>query len=320
MIDNLISRQVEEYITYKRSLGYKIEVEAQELRRFAAYTVSTGHDGSLSIAIALRWATLKETYSRYYMARRIETVRTFAKYITVFDSKAQISPKGMFGKCHGRTTPYIYSKNEIYILMESALKLHSPDGLRSKTISTAIGLLWTTGMRPNELCKLMDTDIDLDKGLIFIRETKFSKNRVLPIHKTTVSKLKSYVHLRNKIRNDFLDSHFFLMTKARQLYLKNFEYAFQVIRKKLLTNMKSWNRRPPRLYDIRHSFASITLLSWLKKGINVDNKILYLSVFLGHVKVADTYWYLTGTQELLQFVTQNFEKKFYEVEGDLDEK
>jgi integrase len=203
--------------------------------------------------------------------------------------------------------------------MESALKLNSPDGLRCITISTAIGLLWTTGMRPNELCKLTDSDIDLDKGLVSIRETKFAKNRVLPIHKSTIFKLKSYLLLRNKLRIDFLDSHFFLMTNSRQLHLRNFEYAFQLIRKSLLPSLKLWKRRPPRLYDIRHSFASTTLLNWLKNGIDVNNKILYLSTYLGHVKVADTYWYLTGTQELLHFVTENFEKYFYDVGGDFDE-
>lgn len=86
----------------------------------------------------------------------------------------------------------------------------------------------------------------------------------------------------------------------------------QVIRKQLLADNKEWNRRPPRLYDIRHTFACNTLLGWLKNGINIDRKILYLSTYLGHVKVEDTYWYLTGTPELLQIVSGNFEKYFYE--------
>ena len=101
------------------------------------------------------------------------------------------------------------------------------------------------------------------------------------------------------------------MTGSCKLALRNLEYALQVIRDNLLMDKKEWNRRPPRLYDIRHSFACNTLLGWLKSGVNVDNKILYLSTYLGHVKVADTYWYLTGTPELMQFVTGSFEKFFY---------
>jgi integrase len=310
---------VEEYISYKKGLGYQIKIESEELRRFAVYTRTIGYNGSLTKDIAFQWATLKPEYSRWYMARRLETVRTFAKYICVFDPMAQIPPKGMFGKCHGRTTPYIFTEEEICILMKVASKLYSPDGLRCRTIPTAIALLWSTGMRPSELCQLMNEDVDLNNGRITIRETKFSKSRILPLHETTVSKLRLYAEDRDKLRKDFSDRHFLIMTGSHKLALRNLEYALQVIRDNLLTDTKEWNRRPPRLYDIRHSFACNTLLGWLKSGINVDNKILYLSTYLGHVKVADTYWYLTGTPELMQFAAGSFEKFFYGDRGVIHE-
>ena len=88
MISNVISNQVEEYISFKKGLGFQIKIESDELRRFAAYTLVIGHEGSLTTDIVLQWATLKPEYSKWYMARRLETVRTFAKYICVFDPKA----------------------------------------------------------------------------------------------------------------------------------------------------------------------------------------------------------------------------------------
>jgi integrase len=311
MSSNLISRQVEDYITYKKALGYKIKIESEELRRFATHTVAVGHHGSLTVDIAIQWATLKSDYSRWYMARRMETIRTFAKYICIFDPVAQMPPKGMFGKCHGRTTPYIYTEEEICILMKVSTELYSPDGCRRRTIPTAIGLLWSTGMRPSEVCELMDDDVDLSNGRITIRETKFSKSRIIPIHISTVERLKSYVHDRDKLRKNFSEQHFLIVTGSKKLTLRNFEYALQITRDHILKDKKEWNRRPPRLYDIRHSFACHTLLNWLKNGINVDSKILYLSTYLGHVKVEDTYWYLTGTPELMELVAGNFEKYFY---------
>lgn len=311
MNSNLISKQVEEYIAYKRGLGYQIKVESEELKRFAAYTVAIGHGGSLTTDIAFEWVTLKPAYTRWYMARRMEIIRTFAKYICVFDSMAQMPPKGMFGKCHGRTTPYIFTEEEICLLMKASSELFSPDGLRRITIPIAIGLLWSTGIRPNEACQLLDDDVDLINGLITIRETKFSKSRILPLHGTTVSQLISYVKDRDKLRRDYLDRHFLITTNSRKLLLRNFEYAMQLIRNNLLIDTKEWHRRPPRLYDARHSFTCNTLLGWLKDGINVNSKILYLSTYLGHVKVADTYWYLSGTPELMQFATKSFEKFFY---------
>ncbi len=115
---------------------------------------------------------------------------------------------------------------------------------------------------------------------------------------------------------DFLEQHFLIVTGSRKLVLRNLEYALQVTRSNLLIGRNQWNRRPPRLYDIRHSFSCKTLLGWLKEGINVDNKIIYLSTYLGHVKVADTYWYLTGTPELMEFASGSFEKFFYGKEGE----
>jgi hypothetical protein len=87
---NCITRQIEEYIVYKRSLGYVIKIESQELKRFAKYTRDIGHDGSLTAELAIRWASLDNNFTRKYMARRLETLHTFAVYISAFDAQAQI--------------------------------------------------------------------------------------------------------------------------------------------------------------------------------------------------------------------------------------
>ena len=310
MKENLISRQIEEYIAYKKGLGYQIKIESQELRRFAKYTIDIGYKGSLTIDVAFRWATLDPGYSRWYMARRMETVKTFSAYACVFDSQAQMIPKGMFGKCHGRTVPYIYSEQEIRILMKAAENLYSPDKLRGRVIPVGIGLLWSTGMRPNEACDLMNDDVDLKRGSITIRETKFRKSRILPIHETTVAQLKSYVQFRDETRKDFSEPYFLITTGGQRLALQNFQYAMKRLRYSLLQENQSWTRRPPRLYDFRHSFACRTILGWLKEGVDVDSKMIYLSTYLGHVKIADTYWYLTGIPEIMEVVSENFEKLF----------
>lgn len=319
MNTNLISNQVEEYISYKKGLGFKIKIESDELRRFASYTRSLNYKGSLTIDIALKWVSSKPEYSRYYMTRRLEVIRTFGKYISIFDPNAQVPSKGLFGKCHGKVTPYIFTESEINILMQKALELLSPDGLRAIAISAAIGLIWVTGMRPGEVCNLLDEDVDLNNGYINIKETKFSKNRTLPIHLSTTLKLKEYKETRDKLRKDYFNQHFFITTWGNSLALRNFEYAWQVVRQNLLVGAELWDRRPPRLYDIRHSFACNTILRWLREDVNINNKILYLSTYLGHAKIADTYWYLTGTPEIMGVLTNNFEEYFYGNGGTLNE-
>jgi integrase len=310
MRKNRIMKQVEQYIAYKKSLGFQIKIESQQLRKFAEYTIERGYSTSLTTDMAFEWAGLKSTYSRWYRARRLELIRNFANFIHIFDINTQIPPKNVFGKCHGRTKPYIFTKEETILLMKTASKLYSPDGLRGISIATIIGLLWSTGMRPQEACSLLNSDLDIENAVITIRETKFSKNRLVPLQASVVKALEAYKKKRDKCRKNDGDNHFFLSTNGRKLKLRNLEYAMQVIRLQLPSYSGKWDRRPPRLYDMRHSFACYTLLQWLNTGVDINNKMIYLSTYLGHIKTADTYWYLSGTPELMAQSSKIFEDKF----------
>lgn len=309
--EHRLTRQIEEYIAFKQGLGFQISTEAGELRRFARFAENQGHQGALTIDLALNWASEKPHYSRWYKARRLETVRTFAKYALAVDAETQMPPAGVFGKCHGRTVPYIYSIDEVSLLMKQAGKLFSPDGLRARAVTTAIGLLWSTGIRVSELCSLHKDDVDYEKMELHIRNTKFGKERYVPIQISVVEALKKYEVYRDSLYPNSTDPHFFLSTGGKVLSLRNLEYSFTKIRSYLLPEGKlKWERRPPRLYDFRHSFACNTIIRWFKEGANVNHRIFLLSIYLGHVKPSDTYWYLTGTPELLAMATEQFEKYF----------
>jgi site-specific recombinase XerD len=308
---NQITKQVEKYIRYKQRIGFKIEIESAQLRRFARFTVDTGYRGPLTVAIALEWINQKAESSQYCKARKLETIRVFSKFISAFDVRAQIPQKGLFGKCHGRSAPYIFSRNEMVLLMNRALKLYSPDGLRRLAIYSALGTLWSTGMRPNEICMLLDSDVDMDKGTILIRETKFAKSRIIPIHHSVSMALSEYQSKRDALRTEFSDNHFLITTRGKPLKLRDLEYAMQVARESIQGSPdRAGRNKGPRLYDIRHSFACHTLLGWLKSGVNVNNLMVFLSTYLGHRKIADTYWYLSATPELMDFSATAFEKMF----------
>jgi site-specific recombinase XerD len=209
---DLITKQVEKYIRFKQSMGYQIKIESAELRRFAKFARENNHQGSLTIDLALNWASENPHYTRWYRARRLETVHVFAKYAFAIDDNTQIPQTGTFGKCHGRVVPYIYSNDEVILLMDQAKKLLSPDGLRAKAITIAIGLMWATGMRVCELCRLLRNDIDFGKMEIHIRDTKFHKERYIPIHKTVIEALKKYAKYRDNLYPNSNISYFFLTT------------------------------------------------------------------------------------------------------------
>lgn len=306
--EHLLTRQIEEYIGYKQGLGFKILVEAEELRRFAKFTRGVGHTGPLTTDVLMKWLTQNPAHTRWYKARRLETVINFAKYVVVFDPRTEMPPKGVFGRCHGRTTPRIVTEDEIKLIMEHAKRLVSPDGLRGLTTATAFGLLWSTGLRPSELCRLLMTDVDLREGLVHVRETKFCKERIVPLHESTRDALQEYAYARDALHPNDGKLHFFLSTRGAPLGLRQLEYAMQIVRPYLGEGSLPGRRCTPRLYDLRHSFACITIQRWMVAGEDINHKLLQLSTYLGHVKPSDTYWYLTGTPELFTLAGDRFEE------------
>jgi site-specific recombinase XerD len=255
-----ITDQVEAYIAFKRGLGFQLSVEAEELRRFATFARVRDHAGPVTVDLALNWVTERPHFSQWYRARRLEMVRRFAIYAQVQDPVAEIPPRGLFGSCHGRTVPYVFTLHEVQQLMAAADTLASPDGLRAQAVRTAIGLLWATGQRPSDLVQLRRTDLDRKRGTLRVAQTKFNKERILPLDATVWAALDTYEAMRDRRCPAPQTDHVFLSTGGDPLSLRDLEYAFTVVRAVLLPpGETTWSRRPPRLYDLRHSFACHTL-------------------------------------------------------------
>jgi len=309
--EHLITRQIEEYIAYKQSLGFKISVEAGELRSFATFTRKIDYNGSLTSELAMQWAALSSDYSRFYKARRLETIHAFAKYISAFDPQAQIPQLGAFGKCHGRVSPYIYTDEEISLLIAEARTLFSPDGIRAYTVSLAIGLLRATGLRVSELTLLKNEDVHLDEEYLFINSSKFKRSRIVPLHPTVAEELTKYrKFIAEKLGSRSESDYFFISSYGHKFSTRAFEYAFRLIRQVLHTTAKRKNARKIRLYDLRHTFACDTVRRWLESGVDVNQKLYLLSTYMGHIKPEDTYWYLSATPELLAVSCARYEAVF----------
>jgi integrase len=202
--------------------------------------------------------------------------------------------------------PYIYTQEEIDRLMAAARNLSSPQNLRCHTYCHLIGLLATTGMRSGEAVRLANSDVNLAEGLITIRESKFGKSRVVPLHSTTVKALAAY-----KVRRDaFLKrtEAFTFFISERRGPISNVHVSFREIRRAAeLERMRNGIR--PRMHDLRHTFAVRTLLSWYRDGADIERNLPILSTFLGHSNVANTYWYLSSTPELLGAACERLEKR-----------
>jgi integrase len=299
-----IVEQVQEYLEFKRSCGYQFEVPGKELMLFARYAVLVGHKGPLTTELVVRWAKLPQDADPRYWATRYDIVRRFAEYRFLFDPAAEIPPKGLLGPSKRRLSPYIYSDGEIAAFLQAASQLAPTDGLHSQTYVTLFGLLVSTGLRISEALNLSRQDADLKTGVLTIRETKFRKSRLVPVHPSTLQALRHYSEIRDSYHPGARSTLFFLSAKGTPLNYRGVLYVFLKLRRGLIRQKVN---RKPRVHDFRHTFTVRRLLKWYEEGINLDQKILALSTYLGHAQVTDTYWYLSAVPELLAIVSDRFE-------------
>ena len=297
---------VEEYLAYRRRLGYQLRAEGQMLLEFARYADRSGHRGPLTSELATRWARLPAKAAPLYQARRLEVVRCFARHRAIFDSRTEIPPERLLGSAHCRTAPYIYSEAELSTLLAAARQLPSHTGLRPRTYVTMIGLLSCSGLRISEVLKLSRDDIDWEHGTLTIRESKFHKSRLVPLHPSVIRALREYAQMRDRCHPIPQTDVCFVSDWGTPLPYTTFRHTFRRLCKHLPAPLRP-GRRVPRIHDLRHTFACRRLLRWYADGADLDHEIDALSTYLGHAKVSDTYWYITGIPELLDLAASRFE-------------
>ncbi len=299
--------RVESYLAHRRHAGFALEIEGQQLLRFAHFAEQADHQGPLTLALAVRWATASRRHSPLTAARRIEVLRGFARYCQQFEPGTEIPPIRLFGPGHRRLTPHIYTDAEIRALLAATANLFPPGGLRGACCRAIFGLIAATGLRLSEATRLKRADVDLQGGLLLIRRAKFGKSRWVPLHATATHALQRYAQARDRDPKSAHTDTFFVGDYCRPARVPNVEYAFALLRRAL-----RWEPRgghpAPRIQDLRHTFICRTLQRWYQAGIDIDRNILALSTYVGHAKVTDTYWYLTATPELMAIAARRFER------------
>ena len=300
---------VEEYLTIRRALGFKLQDEGGLLHDFARFIEKQGIS-FITVNLAMRWAMQPKDVQPAWWAKRLSMVRSFTKYQNAKDQRTEIPPQQLLPYRYRRTSPYIYSDLEIHKIIDAAKQLLSKKGLRPHTYSTLFGLLAVTGMRLKEAINLTRRDVDLTNGIITIVETKFRKSRLLPIHASTQRALGQYENLRNCLFFNPIDPNFFISDLGTRLNASTVRYTFVQISCRIgLRKPSKSHGYGPRLHDFRHAFAVRTLLNWYRSDINVEQQMPKLATYLGHTHVNDTYWYLTGIPELLQLAVRRLENK-----------
>lgn len=304
---NSMAEAVTQYLEDRRQLGYEMTAPATELMRFARYADARHHLGPLTQELIFGWARehVLRT-SAVTAARRLEIVRPFAAYYRQFEPATEIPPPGTLGRGHRRLVPHIYTDQELVQLLQATERLTPYTGLRPLTYRTLFGLIAAAGLRLSEAVNLTVSDIDLDAGTVTIRETKFRKSRCLPVHSSVIQALGRYRESRDRSHASDATAPFFVSQSGLALPKRTVENVFRRMQPRL-----GWAARGdyavPRIHDMRHTFAVRRLLRWREEGQSIDQAMFWLCTYLGHAKISDTYWYLTGIPELMDTIGARFE-------------
>ncbi|MCK4488287.1 MAG: tyrosine-type recombinase/integrase, partial [Desulfobacterales bacterium] len=252
--------------------------------------------------LALRWATQPKDCQPVWQAVRLGMVRRFANYRSAMDPRTEIPAQELLPSRYHRRPPCIYNDDEITSLIKAAQKLRSPIGLRVSTYSTLFGLLAVTGMRISEPIGLNREDVNLTEGILTIRQTKFGKSRLVPIHPSTQEALRQYAILRDQTRPQPKTPGFFVSERGTRLTQCSVRRTFVQLSRQIGLRGPH-DSHGPRLHDLRHRFAIRTLVAWYRAGIDIERHMPELSTYLGHRHVTDTYWYISAVPELLRLAT-----------------
>jgi integrase/recombinase XerD len=298
-----LEQHLDDYLAVRRGLGFKLTHEQRMLTRFVAFLDDTGAP-TITIDLALDWATLPTGVGHAYLAQRMRAVRGFARYLHGIDPQTEVPPLELLPARKHRPTPHIYTRAEIAALMAAARTLRP--ALRAATMETLIGLLACTGLRDGEAFALDRADIDRANGLLRVLDSKFGKSREVLIHDSTVAALDAYLQRRDQLRPGGDRVCVFVSSWGARLSHQSVHSSFDQVRLASGVTGSSPDRRP-RLHDLRHTYSVNTLLGWYRAGEDVAAKLPLLSTYLGHVDPAATYWYLSAVPELLALAAGRLE-------------
>jgi integrase len=306
---NTLREAVHDYLNMRRNLGFKLHYAGKQLLAFVTFMEQRG---ALYITpqLALAWAQQSSTLQPAKCTRRLCVVRAFARYRSATDQRTQIPPEGLLPYRPKRAQPYLYSDEEINNLLISALSLPACGGLRPWTYHCLFGLLAVTGMRLGEARNLDLQDVDIETGVLTIRDTKFGKCRLIPIHVSTRQVLADYLVRRNQRWADRpVSSYLFVSNWGNKLDSGEIHRTFYTLSHQIGLRGQT-DSHGPRLHDLRHRFSVMTLLRWYRAGEDVERRLPFLSAYLGHVHVSDTFWYLSAWPELMREAMSRLERSW----------
>lgn len=303
---------VRTYLAMRRDLGFHLRETGRVLLQFVAF-MEQQRATTITTRLALAWAQQPQTVQPAEWARRLSMVRIFARYRHAFDSRTEIPPDGLLPYRPQRARPYRYSDAEIQALLHAARHMpcrYARAKLRPRVYYGLFGLLSVSGLRLGEARNLTLQDVDLQAAVLTIRGAKFGKTRLVPLHASTCQVLAEYRRRRHRHwAQRPVSAYLFVSSWGRRLGNGDIHRTFYALSRQIGLRGRA-DCQGPRIHDLRHRFAGKTLWRWYRTGEDPERRLPILSAYLGHVHVADTYWYLSAWPELMGEAMRRLERRW----------
>jgi site-specific recombinase XerD len=287
------------HLQLRRSLGYELRTAEITLDQFDAYAADSFPD-SQTVTRPMITGYLQKISDLHPNTRhrQLSVLRQFCRFLFQLDPENYIPEGRLLPAAKSDFRPHIYTVNEVVQLMDAAQSLPPAGSLRPHTYSTLIGLLWASGLRGGELARLNLEDVDLEKGVLHIRQTKNFKSRLVPLTDSARAALLAYRDVRARLgMPQYPQSPFFVNERKHRCARRTVIGTFRMLTRQL--GLMSAYRREPRLHDLRHTWATRCLAGIYENGQDPNAALPVLATYLGHVNIACTTIYLHPATELL---------------------
>jgi integrase len=308
---SILSQDIEQFVAHKRALRRRYDVEEKALALFDDYLVAhhVSAVSQISAELVDRFlASRPRQRPRSYNHLRCTLVRLFAWMIGQGQLERTPVQSGPRRGTYQRQ-PFIFDISSARQLLDLARTLPNRGGTieRGNTYRAMFAILYGLGLRVGEVCRLQTQDVDFEHRLLVIRQTKFYKSRLVPFGPKIEALLRAHLELMRRHREARSpNTPLFSLRGGRAINPCTVSQTFHHLLPRLSIELAP-GVSPPRLHDLRHSFAVGALTRWYRSGVDPQAHLLTLSTFMGHVDVNSTALYLTTTPTLLQEANRRFE-------------
>lgn len=296
--ESVYSESLERFISFKRSLGYESKHVIPPLRDFDRFCCKSGvEDAGLTSELLRAWSGSRKGESPQARYKRMAAIRQFACFLNDTGCPSYIPrlpkhPSSSFA-------PHIFTHDELSRLFRAVDELSSEARVSCVSVAPAMPALmrtlYATGIRSGEAVALTVGDVDLEKGLLLVRESKNGEDRIVPVSETLAEVLRDYA--RPLLDAAEKDDPFFARMDGRAIdQTTAYGWFRRMLERAGIPH--PGGGKGPRLHDLRHTFAVHSLARMVDAGLDLYYTLPILSQYLGHKSLDATGGYVRLTEEM----------------------